>query len=157
MFGMKFRSNRFELLKMILKFKVRVAQPIPLPFIKSLFQVWCEMINPITDLSFSHKHYFVLFVSVLTDRLGSLFEKYIRLDATLLIKTYLKNTSIFLLLENIIYSTSTNSSLLTDLLSFILSKDKCSTRDGIFFSDMLHPRNKLTFPITAAKSFFISS
>lgn len=79
MFGMKFRSNQFEVLKMILKFKIRVAQPIPLPFIKSLFQVWCEMINPISYLSFSHKHYFFLFVSVLTDRLGSLIEKYIRL------------------------------------------------------------------------------
>ena len=156
MFGMKFHSNRFEVLKMILKFKIRVAQPISLPFIKSLFQVWCEMINPISYLSFSHKHYFFLFVGVLTDRLGSLFEKYIRLDATLLIETY-QSTSTFLVLENIIHSTSTNSSLFTDLLSFILSNDKCSTRDGIFFSDTSHPRNKLTFPITAAKSFFISS
>ena len=155
MFGMKFRSNQFEVLKMILKFKIRVAQPIPLPFIKSLFQVWCEMINPISYLSFSHKHYFFLFVSVLTDRLGSLIEKYIRLYE--MQHCWSKNKSIFLRLENIIYSTSTNSSLLTDLLSFILSKDKCSTRDGIFFSDTLHPRNKLTFPITAAKSFFISS
>ena len=143
---------------MILKFKIRVAQPIPLPFIKSLFQVWCEMINPISYLSFSHKHYFFLFVSVLTDRLGSLIEKYIRLyEMQHCWSKKIKNKSIFLRLENIIYSTSTNSSLLTDLLSFILSKDKCSTRDGIFFSDTLHPRNKLTFPITAAKSFFISS